>query len=428
MKKSIEKRRLRNALVVQMRALQDRADSEKRDLNAGEQEQFEKMKADFDALSKRVADLEELEKAEDEMADSEDRETDDGNDKNEERSRSRGTGGSGGEQRQKGPRATAEYRANFARFLRDGRITTEFRDLALSTDSAGGYLVTPVQMSEQIIIALNSLVFMRGLADIETVTEAKSLGCPTLSTDLSDADWTAEVPDSDLTPDTSMVTGRRDLTPHFLTKLIKVSNRLLQASPRTEAVVGDRLTYKFAVSEENAFLNGNGGEPDGSTPQPLGVFYPSTNGITTARDITSAVSGVITGDNIISTLQLIPQQYTKSKSFGWIAHRTAIGEIMKLKDGNQQYLWMPGLSADRPDTLRGYPIYQSEYAPTFAAGSYALCCGDFKFYKIAQTGDVEVKRLVERFALRNQTGFLGGRYVDGMPVLAAAFARLKVHA
>jgi len=74
------------------------------------------------------------------------------------------------------------------------------------------------------------------------------------------------------------------LSPHPLARRIKISNKLLrQASIDPEAIVMDRLAYRFARVEENAFLNGNG------TDQPLGVFVASSNGIA-GRDAWIAIS------------------------------------------------------------------------------------------------------------------------------------------
>ena len=315
-------------------------------------------------------------------------------------------------------RASPAYANAFRNWVQNGR---EHRDLALGTNTAGGYMVTPTKLSEQFIVALNNLVFMRNLATIETLTDAKSLGVPTLTTDVSDADWTAEVPASDIEGDASMVTGRRDLNPSLLSKLALVSHLLLLQSSRAESVVMQRLSYKFGVSEEKGFLTGDG---DG---KPLGVFTADADGIPTSRDVTATSQTVFTADELIDTAYSIPQQYQKSKSFGWILHRNSVARARKLKNGNGDYIWQQGMAIDRPDTLLGFPIYQSEYAPnTYTTGNYVACIGDFAFYTIVDVANMEIQRLVERFALKNQIGFFGRRYVDGAPTLANAFARLKL--
>jgi HK97 family phage major capsid protein len=59
--------------------------------------------------------------------------------------------------------------------------------------------------------------------------------------------------------DTAMAFGKRNLHPQPLAKRIKLSNQLLrQAMIGPEALVIERLGYKFAVTQEKAFLTGSG--------------------------------------------------------------------------------------------------------------------------------------------------------------------------
>lgn len=77
--------------------------------------------------------------------------------------------------------------------------------------------------------------------------------------------------------------------------------------------------------------------------------------------------------------------------------------------------------------LLGSPFNMSEYAPnTFTTGQYVGIFGDFSNYWIADALDMQVQRLVELYAATNQTGLIGRMETDGMPVLAEAFARVKL--
>jgi len=69
----------------------------------------------------------------------------------------------------------------------------------------------------------------------------------------------------------------------------------------------------------------------------------------------------------------------------------------------------------------------SEYAPnTFTTGLYVGILGDFSNYWIADAVDMQVQVLKELYAETNQTGYIGRLDTDGMPVLAEAFARVKL--
>lgn len=417
-----EKFEARAKAVADAREIRNRADTEKRDMSAEEKANFDKLmevvdglKAEIDAL--RSEEGGEGDEARDEDEDKKRLEEAERDVEDDKRSLGRRAAGMNPEERGN-VAGQARYAKAYRHWLRTG---VEHRDLSLGTNTAGGFLLAPTQMSKDFVVALNNLVFIRALADIETLTEAKSLGVPQLATDLSDADWTAEVPESDLTADSSLVLSRRDLNPQFLCKLVLASHRLLQASSAPEQVINQRLAYKFSVSEEKAFLTGDG------SGKPLGVFYASSDGIPTARDQAAASQTVFTADEIIKTYYLIPEQYTKSPSFCSIWHRDSISKIRQMKDGEGRYIWQMGIDANRPDTILGKPCHQSEYAPnTYTTGKYVGIFGDFKFYKIADVAGVEIQRLVERYAAKNQVGFLGRRYVDGSPVLSTAFARLKL--
>jgi len=241
-----------------------------------------------------------------------------------------------------------------------------------------------------------------------------------------------------------MAFGKRELTPRPLAKRLKVSNKLLRLATITggfsadgsakgggpEGLIHYRLGYKFAVAQEKAFLTGNGAN------QPLGIFTASTRGIDTSRDIVTGSSTGFTADGLINAKYNQKVQYWSKMK--WIFNRTCLQVIRQLKDGNGQYLWVPsgmgsvgGYSAGADgknigDTLLEIPVMSSEYAPnTLTTGLYAGILGDFSFYWIADSETMQIQRLVELYAAANQTGFIARQELDGMPVLAEAFTRLK---
>lgn len=320
------------------------------------------------------------------------------------------------------PRATEEYRNAFHTFLRGGEralSSDEIRALQADADISGGYVVAPEKLVMDIIKAVDDKVFIRQFATKHAVENAASLGVPSLDADPADADWTSELGTG--SEDDTMAFGKRDFHPHPLAKRIKVSNKLLRSSfMDVEQLVRDRLAYKFAVSQEKAFLVGTGAQ------QPLGVFIASDNGIPTGRDVsTGNTSSSMTTDGLIEAKYSLKQQYWPNSV--WIFHRDGVKQIAKLKDGNGQYIWRESTRVGEPDRLLGLPVYLSEYAPnTFTSGKYVGILGDFRFYWIADALDMQIQRLVELYAETNQIGLIGRLESDGMPVLSEAFARVKL--
>lgn len=311
------------------------------------------------------------------------------------------------------------YRQQFARYLQTGYRA----GLQVSKDPKGGYLA-PTTFVAELIKFLDDTVIMRELATVlPPLGSAVSLGVPTLETDPNDADWTAEIPASDITEDDAMELGKRELMPHLLTKLIKVGNKLLRVAViDAESLVRGRMGYKFAVTEEKGYLTGTGNQ------QPLGVFVASDDGIPTSRDVECASQTTFTADELMDLFYSLKEQYQMKAT--WLVSRTFLKIARKLKSTDNQYIWQPGLSGGEPATLLDRPYRQSEYVPsTFTIGKYVAVVGDFKAgYWIADSLDMEIQRLDELGALRNQTLFLGRKETDGAPVLAEAFARLQLKA
>jgi HK97 family phage major capsid protein len=329
--------------------------------------------------------------------------------------------------------------AAYRHWLRTGEIraelrteqsrAAEYRDTVISTPAKGGFLITPVQISDDITRIIMDTVFIRKLCEaagqVVTVTDAQKLGVRKMVTDMSDANWTTEV--APVTEDTTMAFDRRDLEPQLCSKLAKASIRTLLLSNDAESIINQELGYKFGVTEEKAFLTGNG------TGQPLGVFTASASGISTARDVTAATTTSFTADNLIDMKYSLKQGYQQDAATAWVLSRTAVKLARKLKvasttGGNDlEYIWQPGITGGAPDRILDIPYYMSEYAPaTFTTGLYVAVLGCFRFYKIAQVQEMMIQRLVELYSGTNEIGFIARRWVDGAPILEEAFSRLKL--
>jgi len=312
--------------------------------------------------------------------------------------------------------------AEFRDFLRGDmspkNLGPELRGLQADADVKGGYIVAPGFLANAIIKEVDNMVHIRGLSNYMQVNGINSLGVPSLDSDPEDGEWTSEI--KTVSEDEEMEFGQREFVPHPLTKLIKVSEKLLMNAPNTEALVEGRLGYKFGVTLEKAYMTGSGAQ------QALGVFTASDNGIPTSRDV-STDNGVdaVTADGLRNAFYSVNKGYRVNGN--WIFHRDGVKMISKLKDGEGQYIWKAGIADGAPDTLLGKPILESEYAPnTFTTGLYAGIFGDFNYYWIVDSLQMQIRRLDELFALTNQVGFKGMMFTDGMPVLGNAFARVKL--
>lgn len=417
---SVELREKRAKLIAQAREKHTEAEAREGGPTAEDRQAFDALMNEAAKLKERYERVERLEAEERSLEQAEDRVSAPLEDKPS-KPKSDGRGVSNVAEYRSSP----EYRAVFSDYLISGRvpyekIPAEFRDTILGTDSKGGYLSTPTQLADELVKQVDDLVFVRQLARKFTMGEAKALGVPQLGTRMADANWTGEV--TAVTEDTTMAFTRRDLTPFLLSKLAKVSIRSLYSARNVERIVLDELAYKNAITEEKAFLTGDG------SGKPMGIFKADATGIPTSRDVTTGNTATAIGaDNLIAMKYALKAGYRNDPTCRWIWSRDAIGKIMSLKNDTDDYLWQPSIQAGQPDRLLNIPVAESEYVPnTFTTGLYVGALGAFRYYWIAEVADLQIQRLVELYAATNEVGFISRRFVDGAPVLGEAFVRSKL--
>lgn len=326
------------------------------------------------------------------------------------------------------PEERAAWRQYFAGKSFSDMSPDAVKGLFASDMTAGGALIAPMEIGTQILANVKDLLFFRQIANVlPPLTKSESLGVVTLDTDLGDPTWTSELDTG--SADTVKPFGRRALTPHALARRIKISKKLLRiAAIDPEGFVMDRLAYRRARVEENAFLNGSGSQ------QPLGVFTASSDGIPTTQDFVAANATSVTGDDYIGAKHTLKTQYWGRAK--WIMHRTTINLVRKLKDSQNNYLWQPGiggvvavgtgLTGGNPETILDCPVMLSELAPnTVTAGLYTAILGDFSYYWIVDALDMTIERLMELYAETNEVGYILRSETDGAPMLAEAFVRFR---
>ena len=423
-----------HSVLEEQRALNDKILEEKREYTAEETERWETLDAKLEELKGKI---EETQKADEErakkaaaLADAE-RYLGDVKEPEPQKPEPRDHPDRKPKEKRKVFYATEDYAKAFTRYLvsgerglreEDRRILSpgwEGRALQADSDVSGGYLLAPEKFQAELIKDRDNMVFVRRYARKFSLTNSGSMVAPARQDRMGDPTWTAEI----LTgaEDSTLDFDQRRLTPHPLARRIKVSNTLLRlAAIGVDAIVRDEFGYEFATVEENAFLNGT------SANEPLGIFTAIGAGIGTGRDVSTAnTTTAIKADNLIECLYTQPAQYRRDAR--WLFHRDALKMIRKLKDGEGNYLWQPGLASDRPATILSIPYDESEYCPnTFTTGKYvgALCC--WNYYWIVDALTVQIQVLRELYAETNQTGYIARAETDGMPVHENGFVRVTL--
>jgi len=316
-----------------------------------------------------------------------------------------------------------EYAKALRMYMRYGEreLSDAFRKaLQAGTGPAGGYLLQDMYYAE-LVRKANEVSAMRRLANVLPAVPSGAVIVPTEESLFSDAEWTSEVGTG--SDDAVPPFGQRRMQPKPLAKRIKVSNTLLRLPTfDVEGYVRDRMAYKFAVPEENAYINGSGNNG------PLGLL--NTPNLPT---YTSAASTTIAADDVINLVYRLPAAYAARARI--LCNRSFIRKVRLMKTGDGQYLWQPGLQVGTPGTILDVPYETSDRFPTglngadaWTANSLVAVIGDFWYYWIVDALQMSIQRLVELYAESNQTGFIGRKESDGMCVLPEAFYALKVKA
>lgn len=405
-----ELREKRKKAIEAARALLDAANTEKRAMTDDESKSYDKFFAEADELRKSIDREERQREAERELAE--------GLESDEERSNA--AGGDAGQGRARTDAVLASFRS-WLTHGGAGEASQEFRALSAGVNLEGGFLVTPETFVNQLIKAMDDAVIIRALANVIPMANAASIGMPSLDSDPGDADWTTELGTG--TEDDAMRFGKRVMQPHPMAKRIKISQQLLRtAALPAEALVRQRLAYKFGVTQEKAYMIGNGDK------KPLGLFTASNSGIHTGRDVSQQnTSTAVTADGLINAKYSLKAGYWQNAN--WLFHRDVVKEIAKLKGSDGQYLWRESVRDGEPDRLLGRPVQMSEFSPnTMTANSYVGLLGDFSHYWILDSLQMQLQRLTELYAETGQIGFIGRYEGDGAPVLAEAFARVQLAA
>lgn len=314
-------------------------------------------------------------------------------------------------------------RAAFANYLRDAGAGTlrEYHNLTQDNPTQAGYLVAPEQFMTEIIQDKDKLMFMRQISRVlPPLHKAASLGFPKRTSRMSTFAWGTEI--SAPTPDTALAFGKREFIAKPATGGILVSKTLIRnAAIDVEAYLRTEMIYNQATNEEQAFMTGDG------AGKPLGVFVPSVDGISTARDYSIGNSATeMKFDGLLGAKYALAPAYHTGAS--WLFNSQGVLQLAKLKNSEGQYIWQGSVVVGTPDMLLGFPVRMSEYAPkTFTSGLYVGLLGNFKEgYWICDSLNMEIQALVELYALTNQVFYIGRHEVDGAPVLEEAFIRIKL--
>ena len=239
-------------------------------------------------------------------------------------------------------------------------------------DALGGYAV-PFALDRKILSKVRDLNVMRRLCSSQSVSTPETYWNVDLGG--TDAGWVGELTPR---PNTNVPQlARAGITWGEIYANPKASYRLLDdALFNVESWYSQKVAETFADYEEEAFLTGNGtNKPKGLLSYDFAATKDTTRDFGTFEKITSAT---LTADTIIDLYYSLRQVY-RGNNTAWLMNPSTIQALRKLKDGNQNYIWIDNIANGMVGTLLGRPVYESRFMPDFStAGNKAILFGDFK--------------------------------------------------
>lgn len=341
--------------------------------------------------------------------------------------------------RMKGTRATSEYQDAYEHYLLTGD-KSKLRDIDPSAiredqssatvlqtddDERAGYTVPSEQFVAGLLREVDDRTWIWRNSRLIIVRQAKALGIRKLTGKMSSWGKGSELSDALDNLDRGIKFGKKILTPSYFTGSARISRDLIRSSVEDiESLVYSEFARDLAEVIEQEDINGDG---DGG---PLGVMVADSDGISTARDIsTNTTTTTFKPEAFYDAKYNMKQQYRARCR--WMFHREVIRDVMKLRDlsggaNTGTFLMQPALRAGEPDTLLGLPIDENEFFPSTAgASNYYGLLAVWEFYVHALALDMEILRLDQTRASKNQIEYVGRIKLDGMPLLEEAFTRLQ---
>lgn len=305
----------------------------------------------------------------------------------------------------------AEETKAFGLYIRQGKDAGAevLKTLRVSSDPQGGYLAPPEFSSE----------FLKDLVEfspIRSIASVRQTGNPSViypaRVGRTNAKWKGENQPQEASEPSF---GEAEIAVKELNTFVDISNQLLvDSSGVAEREVREALAEDFAQKEGVAFVEGDG------VLMPHGFMSDSRVAYTANGHATN-----LSADALISLLYGLPAAYRRNAS--WVMNSTTIAVIRKLKDGQGNYLWQPGLQAGQPETILGRPVVDAVDMPDVASGEFPIAVGDFNSgYRVVDRQELSI--LVNPFirATDGITRFHATRRTGAAVIRPLALGKLKM--
>lgn len=313
--------------------------------------------------------------------------------------------------------------AAFRSYLRHGlddmpaeqrKIIREMRAQGVGTDSKGGYLVPEGFMAE-LVKSLKAWGPMLdpGITRVLTTTAGNSIPWPTMDDTSNEG---ALIGENTQVTESELAFGTKTLDAYKYTSgVVLVSAELLQ-----DSAIDVEGTVRAAMGERIGRI--------GNRHLTVGTGSNQPNGIVTAATAVTGVAAAaaITFDNLIDLFHAVDPAYRDDPSTRWMFNDGTLKALRKIKDAEDRFVWQPAdVRTGAPATILEKPYSINQAVAAIGASNKSVVFGAFNRYVVRMVREFAIRRLVERYADYDQTGFIGFTRLDGELLDAAAVKTLQ---
>lgn len=280
-------------------------------------------------------------------------------------------------------------------------LVREMRANGTSPNEKGGYTI-PREMQNKIHEAMKAFGGIAQHCQLMVTSSGNPVHWPT-------SDGTTEV--GELVGENQQVGeqdaqfGETELGAKKLTsKVIRVSNELLNDSAiDVQAFLARRIASRLARGEAHYVAKGSG---TGTPKQPLGIVTAVSQGHQTAA------ADKLDWRDFSGLKHSIDPAYRGSPKTAYAFNDKTLQLITEMVDDKNRPIWLPEVAGATPATILGERYFIDQAIPDFEAGAKFALYGDWDMFILRRVQYMVLKRLVERYADYDQTGFLAFHRFD----------------
>lgn len=295
--------------------------------------------------------------------------------------------------------ASETYRSAFWKMAQGKRLTEHeeavFERAQSLTNNAGGYAV-PFTLDPTVLLTNNGTANpVRELANVVQITTDQWNGVSSAGVTAS---WDGEAGE---VSDDGMTLAQPSIDVEKAQAFVPFSIEIGEDWAQIETEVRTALMDAKDRLEATAFINGAG---SGSN-QPTGIIVELDGG---SSEVTPGTAETFAVGDVYKVLSALPPRYRRTRDqASWIAHLGTMNKIRQFDSNGGSSFWA-NLTADQPERLLGYRIFESSdmdnsdsINPAATADNHILLLGDWKRYVVVDRVGLSVEFIPHLFATGN---------------------------